>query len=1180
MNLINTNETMYHSIKEVGLNTYEVCYDAPPHIVSDGLWAVGERRRSPMKSFLPMFELQVLIIFTITQICRVLLKPLGLPLFISQMMAGLILHSSLHLGELGMFMRKLFPYGTQDTIGTVSSIGYVLFIFINGVQMDFSMITRTGKKAWTIAIIGLLVPLSVAATTLYFSRQRISMYIYNYDDLYVTTVSHTVVSFAVIASLLNELQIQNSELGRLALSSALVSDVLCTIVTAIGTALMITPETQMDHVFKNFMGLLAMAIFVPLVFRPAMFWIIKRTPEGRPVKDGYLYIIIVVVFALGWLSVMISQEFTLGAFILGLSVPEGAPLGSALVKKLQFFSTSFFLPIFVTTCMLKADYSSMSDIYLSRTVSCVVIAIILIHLIKMVSCILPAISSNMPIRDALSLALILNTKGVVEIGIYFYLYDNRIIDGVTYEILMISIIIIASVVQWSVKVLYDPSRKYAGYQKRNIMSLRPNSDLKMVVAIHKTNHISAMIDVLDLCCPTPENPITVEVLHLIELVGRALPIFIPHRLQRQESGLHKSYSDDILLAFDIYEHDNGDALSAYTCTAISPPNLMYEDVCNQALDKVASIIILPFHQRWSSDGDVESDDKNIRTLNCRVLEIAPCSVGILVSRASHQRRGTTTRVALIYLGGEDDHEALCIAKRAIRNPGINLVVYHLVSDDCIGERDELGDYYKDDGDMLLLQDMKHEPNVRYQQIIAMDGSQTAGFLGEIVNEHDFFIVGRGHGINSPQTEGLTHWSEFPELGVIGDFLSSPDLRSRASILVVQQQLSRIAEIQKLCNDDELDGHDLLNQCALHVQDRVQQIVSEFPDLSSFEIQNFDAYLQILKDELRNVELETTLVANDIELLSKTHRDDYILLEAKLEEIECSLDYITSKDPTTAEATEGTDSPMLADDGSNLNFVNLDKNVEQLELDNEIDEMKLTLKSLQDLELKVKWFDVVEQIEDAFTGLKVLAFDENCIRLSLQTYMPTFEGISYLQKIEDTIDAADLSHELLIEVFEGTMKLKNVQVFPNDILVNDIVDTAKSFSKSSLQWFIQKVQDRIILSNLRRLIVKDANKSRYSLEYLDKNETIVAHMAGGIDAYIKLSNGWPIFCSPLKLISIKGSESSDDLKRTSLNFHSKLEKLANSLDTHIRHNISSFVDAVEKVLIEQLQCDLRADDSSG
>lgn len=377
----------------------------------------------------------------------------------------------------------------------------------------------------------------------------------------------------------------------------------------------------------------------------------------------------------------------------------------------------------------------------------------------------------------------------------------QIIDGETYGMMMISIMMTASIVQWCVKLLYDPSRKYAGYQKRNITSLKPNSELRILITIHKQNHISPIIQFLDLCCPTTEHPLVVDVLHLIELVGRTTPLFIPHCLQRLPSGgsHHKSYSDDVIVAFDIYEHDNPNAASVNTYTAISPLCLMYEDVCHLALDKVSSIIILPFHQRWSNDGGVESDDKKIRSLNRKVLEIAPCSVGILVTRASasssKQARDSdsqyssssssccTTRLAIIYLGGRDDEEVLCLAKRAIRNPRINLVVYHLVDKDCSIE--ELEDL------MVILEDYYGgAKNVRYQEIITKDGSQTACFLREIVNEHDFFIVGRRHGIHTPQTDGLNNWSEFPELGVVGDFLSSPDFKSNAFVLVVQQQLSR------------------------------------------------------------------------------------------------------------------------------------------------------------------------------------------------------------------------------------------------------------------------------------------------------------------------------------------------------------------------------------------------------
>ncbi|GAU32894.1 hypothetical protein TSUD_393150 [Trifolium subterraneum] len=538
--------------------------------------------------------------------------------------------------------------------------------------MDFSMITRTGNKAWTISTVGLVIPLALGFIPLIINPERIErIEKSNGHGIFVALVTHSTSSFAVIASLLSELQIQNSEIGRLALSSALVGDIL-----------RITITTN-------------------------------------------------IVVVMGVLSVKIDQEFVLGAFILGLSVPEGPPLGSALVKKLQFF-------------------------------------------------------------------------GVVEIGIYNALFDNNVIDGQAYAVMIISVMIIASIVHWSVKLLYDPARKYAGYQKRNIKGLKRNSDIRILITLQKHNHISAAIDFLDLCCPTHESPITVDVLHVIELVGRALPVFIPHCLQRQALGSasHKSYSDDIILAFDIYEHDNENAVSINTYTAISPAKLMFEDVCNLALDKVASIIILPFHIRWSSDGVVESDDKKVlRALNQRVLEIAPCSVGILVTRANSISKATPTtsitseystiRLAVIYLGGNnDDDEILCLVKRAMNNPRINIVVYHLVAKDCIAE---LEDLMVDDHE--LLQEVKNGENVNYQEIFTKDGSQTACFLREIVNEHDYFIVGRRHGIRSPQTDGLSEWSEFPELGAIGDFLAAPDLNSCASVMVVQQQLLRNRELK-------------------------------------------------------------------------------------------------------------------------------------------------------------------------------------------------------------------------------------------------------------------------------------------------------------------------------------------------------------------------------------------------
>ncbi|KAG5015372.1 hypothetical protein JHK85_021508 [Glycine max] len=86
------------------------------------------------------------------------------------------------------------------------------------------------------------------------------------------------------------------------------------------------------------------------------------------------------------------------------------------------------------------------------------------------------------------------------------LFELQTISGPTYGVMMINIMVIASIVKWSVKLIYDPSRKYAGYPKRNIASLKPDSELRVVACLHKTHHASAVKDCLDLCCPTTEDP--------------------------------------------------------------------------------------------------------------------------------------------------------------------------------------------------------------------------------------------------------------------------------------------------------------------------------------------------------------------------------------------------------------------------------------------------------------------------------------------------------------------------------------------------------------------------------------------------------------------------------------------------------------------------------------------------
>ena len=346
---------------------------------------------------------------------------------ILSLQAGFVLGPSIPLGPLDKYKKMLFPYGSPDILNTISSFGYEFFMFLTAVKMDFTMITRTGKKAWVIALTSLLTPIAVGFVIINafgpFWNNIIG--IAEAKALPVVVISHSGCSFAVVASLLADLGILNSELGRLALSSALVCDLWSGIVAGIGTAIRSRMANGLVPIVINLVSYLAYLTLVPLIGRAAMRWVVRHTPEGRPVNKVYLYAIFVMVLLLGFLGGLFYQPFVVGAVLLGLAVPEGPPLGSGLVYQLDLFSTWLFLPIFVTSCTMKVDFTLTGTPTLVAVISCF---IVMVHLIKLLLCLGIGWFCGMPTRDGFCLALIMSCKGVVEICSFTLVYDALVIN--------------------------------------------------------------------------------------------------------------------------------------------------------------------------------------------------------------------------------------------------------------------------------------------------------------------------------------------------------------------------------------------------------------------------------------------------------------------------------------------------------------------------------------------------------------------------------------------------------------------------------------------------------------------------------------------------------------------------------------------------------------------------------
>ena len=181
------------------------------------------------------------------------------------------------------------------------------------------------------------------------------------------------------------------------------------------------------------------------------------------------------------------------------------------------------------------------------------------------------------------------------------------------------------------------------------------------------------------------------------------------------------------------------------------------------------------------------DSGTLRSINCEVLELAPCSVAVLIDRHKVRRRAAAGgyTVAVAFFGGADDREALAYARRMARSPDVSLTGVRMVPWDIYA-----GDSQWDavlDAEILKDTRMQTQDDIVYREERVKDGAETALLIHAMEEVFDLILVGRRHKEDTPQLMGLSEWNDLPELGPVGDMLAAADLTLPLSILVVQHQ---------------------------------------------------------------------------------------------------------------------------------------------------------------------------------------------------------------------------------------------------------------------------------------------------------------------------------------------------------------------------------------------------------
>ncbi|KAL0370717.1 UNVERIFIED_CONTAM: Cation/H(+) antiporter 15 [Sesamum angustifolium] len=710
---------------------------------------------SPLGYSLPSLLLQFSLISMVSRLVQLILRPIGQPLIVAQILGGILLGPSV-LGRMMPFFAKAFPRKSRLVLDTVSVFGLMLLVFLIGVKTDLSAVVKSGRKALVVGILGFFVPLGLTGLVAFLLNEFLSL-----DHDVVRALPHVVfilsmTAFPVVTCFLDELKILNSEIGRLASSSSIVCDVCLWSVTCIEFMAELAKTNSLEVIIGSFVSAGLFIIIVVLVIRPAALWVIHHTPENRPVKETYIFLALVTVMACGLAGEVIGIHATTASFVLGLIVPDGPPLGAALVETLDCFVSLMLLPLFFAVSGLSVDIFHIQSL---KNVGVLQLVVLVAFIGKLMGSMLPLIVCRMPFRDALSLGLIMNSKGIVELALLNQIKNHNIVTEEVYAIMIISVVAITGLISPIVKFLYDPSKR---------------------LLLTRGGHFFIA-----------EETMNFAYLHAY-IKKKMFTLLSASFKQRDKPPRNPTQSERIFNAFKTFEQDYLGFFRVHCYKGISPFMTMHNDVCTLAQEKRTTLIILPFRKQWTSGGTMQSS-RAYRHLNKCVFDQAPCSVGILIDHQILKSPYVITehsafRVVVLFFGGVDDREALAYAQRISDHTCVRLTVLRFTTPsptEIVGgtERGKILD-----ADILSNFKLRtqHTEDITYREKMVTSGMDVIMVARSVVNSYNLVMVGRRHG-DSPIMLQLAKWNERGELGAIGEILAATELKGEASILVVQQQ---------------------------------------------------------------------------------------------------------------------------------------------------------------------------------------------------------------------------------------------------------------------------------------------------------------------------------------------------------------------------------------------------------
>lgn len=378
---------------------------------------------------------QIGVILVAIRIVGWIFRRMHQPQVVGEMVAGILLGPSVFGSLAPAVSAKLFPERSLGFLNALSQVGLILFLFLVGLEHDPAKLKGRSGMAVIASHASILVPFLLGATLALFLYPRLSddSISFTHFALFMGTAM-SITAFPVLARILEERDLVRTSVGSAAIVCAAVDDVTGWLVVA---AVLLLVHAETKHI-PIWIAVPATAAYAGVMLTGArrVFGRLGVAFEARrqQLTHDLFALILLIAVASACFTEKLGIHPLFGAFLAGIAMPKDTAFVQALSAKLEGLTVVLLLPLFFAFSGLRTRIGLLNGTDLWLYFGAILVTAISG---KLGGAAVAARSMGVPWREATSLGVLVNTRGLVELVVLNIGLDAGIISPALFAIMVL-----------------------------------------------------------------------------------------------------------------------------------------------------------------------------------------------------------------------------------------------------------------------------------------------------------------------------------------------------------------------------------------------------------------------------------------------------------------------------------------------------------------------------------------------------------------------------------------------------------------------------------------------------------------------------------------------------------------------------------------------------------------------